>query len=136
MTLRDALKRDEGFRAYPYLDCCGRRWRECRCPIRGKLTIGYGRNLDDVPLSPEEGGVLLDTDIARATGGVHGMLPWSQALDPARHDALVNIAFNLGISKLLAANPKALAAFERGELTCPGTTPGISPGRRARGSGT
>ncbi|MFD2234837.1 glycoside hydrolase family protein, partial [Phaeospirillum tilakii] len=51
-TLRADLIRDESLRLKPY-----------RCPA-GKLTIGIGRNLDDVGISREEAETLLDHDIA------------------------------------------------------------------------
>ena len=49
--LRDQLIIDEGLRLRPYRDSVG------------KLTIGVGRNLDDVGISNDEAMVLLDHDI-------------------------------------------------------------------------
>jgi lysozyme len=83
------LKRDEGLRLKPYRDSVG------------KLTIGYGRNLDGVGISEDEAGVLLANDIARATLGVEGQLPWAATLDPLRRRVLVEMAFNMGIEGLL-----------------------------------
>lgn len=101
MTLRGQLVRDEGRRLYPYRDAVG------------KLTIGVGRNLDDVGISTAEADVLLDSDIARATADVLGRVPWAARLDEVRRAALVNMAFNLGIGGLLKFKV-ALAAMERG----------------------
>lgn len=84
MTLEDQLLRDEGLRLKPYKDSVG------------KLTIGVGRNLDDVGISRDEAIHLLDNDIERASAWLRTNLPWSLNLDEVRHAALVNMAFNLG----------------------------------------
>lgn len=102
MTLRDQLIRDEGLRLKPYKDGVG------------KLTIGVGRNLDDVGLSLGEAEYLLDNDIRRATSDVVARIPWCHTLDDVRFAVLVNMSFNLGIGGLLGFT-KALAAMEKGE---------------------
>lgn len=89
MTLREQLKRDEGERLKPYRDSVG------------KLTIGVGRNLDDVGLSPDEVDYLLSNDIRRAQEGVLGALPWTIGLDEPRFAVLVNMAFNMGLRGML-----------------------------------
>lgn len=89
MTLEEQLERDEGKRNKPYRDS------------QGKLTIGIGRNLDDVGLYNDEIYYLLDNDIVHARGGVNRMMPWSATLDEPRRDVLVNMAFNLGVLKLM-----------------------------------
>ena len=55
-ALRSELRRDEGVRLKPYRDTVG------------KITIGVGRNLTDVGITPDEADVLLDHDIAAAIG--------------------------------------------------------------------
>lgn len=67
----------------------------------GKLTIGIGRNLDDVGISEAEANYLLGNDVAQATSGIRQKLPWVDELDDARMGVLVNMAFNMGISGLL-----------------------------------
>lgn len=115
MTLREALIRDEGTRLFPYLDCCGKRWRECGCVVKGKLTIAHGRNLDDIELSLAEAAVLLDADITRASAAVLSALPWARSLDEPRREVLIAMAFNMGIGGLTRKNPKMLAACEQGD---------------------
>ena len=88
-SLKDTLKRHEGFRSKPY-----------RCTA-GKLTIGYGRNLDDVGVSMEEADYLLDHDIAKAETALYAALPWAKELDQNRKDVLINMTFNMGVSSLL-----------------------------------
>lgn len=91
------LEQDEGFKPKPY-----------RCSA-GKLTIGYGRNLEDKGLSQEEAHHLLHEDIRDAIKFLDQQLPWWKSLDgEARQEALVNMAFNLGgrllgFKKMLAA---------------------------------
>jgi len=84
-TLRDALVRDEGIRLKVY-----------RCTA-GKLTIGVGRNLDDVGISMEEAMHLLDNDIARVRAEVRHAFPWFQGLDDVRQNVVLNMVFNLGL---------------------------------------
>lgn len=98
MDLLEQLKRDEGLRLQPYRDSVG------------KLTIGYGRNLDDVGISGEEAEILLEHDAERAWKALYSRLPWVINLDEVRRAVLVNMAFNLGIAGLLQfKNTLALA---------------------------
>lgn len=88
-SLKDQLRRHEGFRSKPY-----------RCPA-GKLTIGYGRNLDASGISRQEGEYMLDNDINRVIGELHKEIPWFGSLDFVRQDVLTNMAYNLGTEGLL-----------------------------------
>jgi lysozyme len=88
-ALKAELERDEGLRLKPY-----------RCTA-GRLTIGCGRNLDDVGISESEAGYLLDSDIARTVADLDRSLPWWESLDEIRQRVLINMAFNMGISGLL-----------------------------------
>lgn len=87
--LKEQLTRHEGLRLKPY-----------RCTA-GKLTVGIGRNLDDVGISKEEAYILLDNDIQRAKDSLFAALPWVKALDEVRLAVLLNMTFNLGIAGLL-----------------------------------
>lgn len=89
MTLKEQLIKHEGLRLKPYRDTVG------------KLTVGVGRNLDDVGISQEEALYLLDHDISKATAALLQALPWVKDLDEARRDVLINMTFNMGISTLL-----------------------------------
>jgi lysozyme len=73
----------EGIRLKPY-----------RCPA-GKLTIGIGRNLDDVGISKSEAYYLLDRDIARSVKEAQSFA-WFWQLDEVRQDVVVAMVFNLG----------------------------------------
>lgn len=77
----------------------------------GKLTIGIGRNLDDVGISEAEANYLLGNDVAKVTSAIRQQLPWSDDLDEARFGVLQNMAFNLGAAGLLGF-PKMLSKLE------------------------
>lgn len=96
------LKLNEGVKFKPY-----------RCTA-GKMSIGVGRNLDDVGISAAEAEMLLANDIARASADVRTLAPWSDALDEVRRAALVDLCFNLGAAGL-AKFKRFLAAMERGD---------------------
>ena len=86
--LEDQLRRDEGWRSKAYKDSVG------------KLTIGYGRNLDDVGISPDEGALMLQNDIQNATARLETAFPWTLGLDDVRRGALLNMTFNMGVGGL------------------------------------
>lgn len=101
-AIKTELRRDEGLRLKPYRDSLG------------KLTIGVGRNLDDVGISDAEADALLDADVGRAVAGLDRALPWWRGLSEARQRALVNMAFNLGLPRLLGFKAM-LADLESGD---------------------
>lgn len=86
--LIQALKRDEALRLKPY-----------RCSA-GKLTIGVGRNLEDVGISEQEALVLLDNDITRLLVDTN-LRPILDLLDDVRQEVILNMAFNIGVNGLL-----------------------------------
>ena len=102
-TLRDQLKRHEGYRQHPYEDSVG------------KLTVGYGRNLDDVGVSEVEADIMLKNDMDSAKATLTLYLPWTKRLSQARFDVLHNMAFNMGIGKLVGF-VKMLSALRAGDF--------------------
>jgi len=86
--LTDMLTRHEGVRLKPYHDTVG------------KLTIGIGRNLDDVGISRDEAEYLLTNDVNDALAALRGAFPWFALLNPARQDVLADMAFNMGLHRL------------------------------------
>jgi lysozyme len=92
----------EGLRLKPY-----------HCSAK-KLTIGVGRNLDDVGITEEEALFLLGNDIARIIPELSQNIPAFTHLDEIRKRVLVDMGFNLGISRLLHFR-RMLAALERGD---------------------
>lgn len=105
---RDMLKTlvqfDEGLRLKPYTD------------TRGKLTIGYGRNLTDVGISQTEANALLDADLDVAIAALMRVHPDVLNLDPVRQIVLANMAFNLGVPAL-GHFTQMWAALDRGNWT-------------------
>lgn len=99
--IQEELLRDEGLRLKPYKDSVG------------KLSIGVGRNLDDVGITHAEAMYLLSNDISEALNGVLNLLDpevWGNLSDNRRR-VLVNMAFNLGIPRL-STFKKMLAAVK------------------------
>lgn len=88
MKLKDQLKRHEGFVKNPYKDSVG------------KITIGYGRNLEDVGISASEAEYLLDNDIRKATVLFNRVFGDFGHLNQARKDVLINMIFNMGLNRV------------------------------------
>ena len=100
--LWEQLVHHEGLRLKPY-----------RCSA-GKLTIGVGRNLDDVGLTEEEALLLLGNDISRVITELDKNIPAFSSLDEIRKRVLVDMGFNLGINRLMKFR-RMLAALEAGD---------------------
>ena len=82
--LSEMLKVEEGLRLKPYTDSVG------------KLTIGYGRNLDDVGISETEAAFFLGNDMAKHALLLDKNIPWWQNLDDVRQRVLCDMCFNMG----------------------------------------
>lgn len=96
------LIRDEGLFLKPYIDTAG------------KTTIGVGRNLSDRGISKAEALNLLAADIAIASSDLDQALPWWRSLDADRQRGLLNMAFNLGVTRLLEFK-KMIAALMKND---------------------
>jgi len=127
-TIEQQLELHEGFRQRTY-----------RCTA-GKLSIGIGRNLDDVGIRPAEtaklgitkgsviaGGVtrpqalaLLAFDIAAARETLDDLVPNWRGLDPVRRKVLEDMAFNMGHATL-AQFKNTLAAVARRDFKATAT---------------
>mgnify|MGYP003656801140 CR=1 FL=1 len=86
----EQLVSHEGLRLKPYL-----------CTA-GKMTIGVGRNIDDVGISEEEAYILLGNDIDRCCHALDIYVDWWRGLDDVRQRVLVDMMFNLGANGLMA----------------------------------
>ena len=86
--VEDWIKKCEGFRPHPYHD------------TTGKVTIGFGRNIDDNGISKQEAEFMFQNDFARCLGELKAF-DWYNNSPPKVQMALLNMNFNLGISKLL-----------------------------------
>jgi lysozyme len=88
--LVEQLKRHEGIRTHAY---------QCTANM---TTVGVGRNIDEdggLGLSIDEIEFLLENDIRRCKQELIA-LPWFPEIDSVRQDALINMCFNLGGTRL------------------------------------
>ena len=72
----------------------GLRLRPYHCTA-GKLTIGYGRNLDDKGISQAEADLMLMADLAECEQDLSSF-PWWERLSDTRKAVLIDMRFNLG----------------------------------------
>ena len=103
--LIEMLKRHEGVESHAY-----------KCS-ENKITIGVGRNVDKsggLGLSDDEVDYLLQNDIDRVSGELNSEYEWFAGLDDVRQDAMIDISFNLGQTRLRAFK-NALAAMAKGD---------------------
>lgn len=87
-TLKETIKRHEGLRLKPY-----------RC-TSGKLTIGWGHNLDDREIPRIVADDLLYIDIGIAERELFAQWPEYRNLSQARQHALIDMSFHMGIPSL------------------------------------
>lgn len=101
--LKSWLKQDEGYENMPYI-----------CTA-GKLTIGYGRNLQDNGISKDEAELMLENDMKRAEKDLLTQ-QWYLDAPPSVKDALFNMCFNLGLPRLLGFK-RMIAAIKAKDWT-------------------
>lgn len=109
--LKVQLVKHEALRLKPYVDCCGRSWRDCTCTTKGNLTIGVGRNLDASGIFDCEVQLMLDNDVITAWHACQRLMPGFDTFSEPRQHAFIDMAFNLGEPRL-AKFKKMLAAIE------------------------
>lgn len=76
----------------------------------GKVTIGIGRNLDDVGLSDAEVDYLFTNDYHRTLSEAQ-RFPWFEDLNEARKLVVMDMIFNLGL-KRFSGFVRTIAAIE------------------------
>ena len=82
-----------------------------------KITIGVGRNIDPeggIGLSEDEIDYLLQNDIDRIITELDFEYGWFSELNEARQDAMIDISFNLGQTRLRKFQ-KALTAMAKSD---------------------
>lgn len=87
--LRNTLIRHEGLKLLPY-----------KCTA-GKLTLGVGRNIEDRGISKETAMQMLDEDIEICLNELMERLNYFETLPTEVQETLVNLCFNMGISRLM-----------------------------------
>ena len=93
------LKRDEGVELRPY-----------KCSA-GFLTLGVGRNIEERGITMDESDYLLANDITICEEEATRVFKWYDTLSDVRQRVILNMVFNLGLTKLLNFK-KFLAAME------------------------
>ena len=83
------LRRHEGMRNFPY-----------KCSA-GKLTIGVGRNIEDIGITDDEADYLLRNDILRVQDDLDRNVAYWRGFPERTQRALVNFVFNVGITRAL-----------------------------------
>lgn len=89
---QDGIKQDEGFSAKPY-----------KCTA-GKLTIGYGRNIEDIGVSEDEAQYMLNNDISYCYNKLKAVFPFFETLSKPKQYVLINMCYNIGITRLSGFN--------------------------------
>ena len=98
--LKEQIKAHEGYRDKPY-----------RC-TEGKLTIGYGTNIERI--SKKEAEFLFNYRFNNVRAEINRALPWIEIAPEDIQAALIRMGYNLGVPRLLLFK-KMLAAMEQGD---------------------
>jgi len=88
-AIRNRLVLEEGLKLTPY-----------KCTAN-KLTIGVGRNIQDRGISNETAMQMLDEDIDIMVNELRENLSWFDKQNDAIQGVLIDLCFNMGISRLL-----------------------------------
>lgn len=115
VIVQNMLIEDEGLELRPYFDCCGKFFRECDCAPQGKLTIGIGRNIEDIGLSENEAIDLQLNDIKRVSSLIDRSFPWFEKLSTPRRIVIVSMVFNLGLDGVKEFQ-KMIQSIESGDF--------------------
>lgn len=86
--LKQWIKDCEGYNEHPYMDNVG------------KMTIGYGRNLDTNGINRGEADLMFENDFNRSVSELK-QYDWYRSQSYDVQCALINMCFNLGIYGLL-----------------------------------
>lgn len=99
---KEYVKENEGLKLYPY-----------RCSA-GKLTIGYGHNLDGLGISRAVADLMFEEDFDRAYGQAAASIRGFLLLNGLQQMAIVDMVFNMGIAGVLNFK-KMIAAIAKGD---------------------
>jgi lysozyme len=103
-AIRNRLVLEEGLKLTPY-----------KCTAN-KLTIGVGRNIEDRGISNETAMQMLDEDIDIMVNELRQNLSWFDKQNDAIQGVLIDLCFNMGISRLLMF-VQTLKLIEQGHYT-------------------
>lgn len=101
----EAIENAEGFRSHAYYD-----------PIGHVFTVGYGQTgpqvTADTVVTRQQAVEWLQSVESTLISELNNALPWASSLSEPRFGALIDAAYNLGLSGLLQFN-EALSAMHR-----------------------
>ncbi len=100
-VLVNRTAKHEGLRLKPYTDTVG------------KITVGYGRNLEDKGISKREAAFLLHNDLDDAERECLHAFTWFSELNGPRQTVLIEMCLNLGLTRLLGFGQTLKAISER-----------------------
>lgn len=90
MTLKELIKRHEGYSKFPYVDTVG------------KITIGWGYNLTDNGLPEAVAETLLDLRVEIAEQDLQTVFGHQATeFSNVRYNVLVDMMFNLGLTRFM-----------------------------------
>lgn len=101
--VKEWIKKCEGYSSLPYHDTVD------------KITIGWGRNLDDNGISPDEAELMFENDFAKCISDL-SRHAWYLVQPQNVKDAMINMCFNLGINRLLGFK-KMIEALTNNDYT-------------------
>lgn len=101
--LKISIEKHESLKLKPY-----------ECP-KGKLTIGYGRNLDDRGITQNEAKVMLERDLLDTKLELEDKIKFFHKLDDIRQNVLIEMAYNMGVPHLLEFK-NTLKFMEKGDF--------------------
>ena len=100
MSLKERIKRHEGKRYKPYEDSVG------------VLTVGYGRNLRDVPFSENEIELMFENDFRNAQNGAESFIAYQQ-MNELRRGVLIEMVFQMGVAGVNKFRKFLAASYDR-----------------------
>ena len=107
--LENRLKMSEGFRSKLYRDTSSKTGFEGK---PGKVSIGYGYNIDDKGLPLDIIEELFQRTVQDAREEALMAFPWLLELDEARREVVIEMVFNQGLKSVMAFTA-TLGALQR-----------------------
>ena len=101
--LKESIRKNEDLKLKPYY-----------CPA-GKLSIGYGRNLEGNGISKSEAEFLLTNDLLSIKLLLVDKIKFFDRLDSLSQNVLIEMAYNMGVSKFLLFK-KTLLLLSNGDF--------------------
>lgn len=101
LNVQNYIKSNEGFRSKPYFDS------------EGFITIGYGRNLQDVGISKKTAQIMLEEDINTCKKQLGEHYPWYLQRKSSAQVVMIDMCFNMGLPRLSKFKNMLAALFAK-----------------------